>query len=236
MSRVLHLLKGHETELPVRGLLTPGAHAQKLIRLREKWVLGCQKIRGARKKWSWKKEGDPIRRRWSWWLEERSWKWGRSWISGSCEEMEARGCAMATGWWCLRWAMMSSHAAAIDPNFCLSIPGQQPPPCRDGRYGWRECVKGKQVVAKALILLVLKQTPKSNSQLLCLACDILKVLSAKVLPQLMSRKSSEVEPWFYLLLSCVKTTSRGFFFLRCLLSKYVFRIVHSSDSFIFRTV
>lgn len=70
------------------------------------------------------------------------------------------------------------------PDFLPEHPG----PAATSLQGWKvwmERVKDNQVVAKALILFVLKQTPISRSttgsHLLYLACDILKELSQKFL-------------------------------------------------------
>lgn len=70
------------------------------------------------------------------------------------------------------------------PDFLPKHPG----PAATSLQGWKvwmERVKDNQVVAKALILFVLKQTPVSRSttgsHLLYLACDILKELSQKFL-------------------------------------------------------
>jgi len=70
------------------------------------------------------------------------------------------------------------------PSFLLEHPGP-PAISLQGWKVWMESMKDNQGVAKALISLVLKQTPISRSaggsHLPCLACDILKALSQKVL-------------------------------------------------------
>ena len=70
------------------------------------------------------------------------------------------------------------------PDFLTKHPGSAATSLQGWKV-WMEGVKDNQVVAKAFILLVLKQSPISRStaggHLLYLACDILKALSQKVL-------------------------------------------------------
>lgn len=155
MSRTTLLIKAHETEWQVWGLIICCApHTD---------CLGSRKEATQEQGWrGWRK--DP----------GRGWRFRRS--GGRWMKMNARGTQRP--WWMIP---MSSGTIGIDTTFCPTFLGQQCSPCGKGKSRSSGTTLGEPVRlrqssrAKAWILLVLRQILLFRSTisccLLCLACD-----------------------------------------------------------------